>query len=56
MAGSEVATMARRHYFDGRCGDCGHERRVTRVTFWLNGLKMLLCARCVQVYRSVILK
>ena len=44
----------RRH--PGTCADCGNPAPVRPVTFWLNGLVMLLCRRCEQAYRGVILK
>lgn len=46
----------RRHYFIGRCQDCGHTKRVTEVTFWVNGMKYRVCAECIKPYRERILK
>lgn len=47
--------MNRRCYRDGRCQDCGHHRRVTRIVFWLNSYEMTVCARCISPYRRRIL-
>lgn len=46
--------MARRKYEPGRCQDCGNFGRCTVARFWLNGLTMRLCARCVRYYRKVL--
>jgi len=46
----------RRKYTRGKCGDCGHERNVTLITFWLNSFKMWACADCIKPYRDRILK
>ncbi len=46
----------RRRYQTGHCDDCGNTRRVTRITFWLNAMKMWVCAQCITPYRSVILR
>ena len=29
----------RRKYVDGTCQECGHHKRVTTITFWVNGMK-----------------
>lgn len=46
----------RREYHDGRCQDCGHDKRVTVVTFWVTGMRYRLCAACVRVYGKLLLK
>lgn len=46
-------TVSRRH--PGRCADCGHVLPVRIVTFWLNSLKLTVCARCEKAYRDRIL-
>lgn len=46
----------RRHYSEGRCGDCGWIKRVTRIIFWVNGYQMNACAECIKPYRGSILK
>jgi hypothetical protein len=46
----------RRLYHSGRCADCGHERKVTRIVFWLNAYVMYVCKDCIKPYRKVILK
>jgi hypothetical protein len=46
----------RRVYREGRCGDCGHIKRVTEIVFWVNGMRMLVCAECIKPYRYRILK
>lgn len=53
---AEVAKRIRRVYAPGRCDDCGWHRSVTRITFWLNGFQMNVCADCIKPYRKVILK
>lgn len=45
----------RRAYILGRCQDCGHTRRITWITFWVNGYRMRICAGCIRAYRAVIL-
>ena len=46
----------RRKYCKGKCGDCGHFRNVTQITFWVNGHQMLVCSECIKPYRGRILK
>lgn len=46
----------RRKYALGKCNDCGWTKRVTEVTFWVNGWKQRYCAECIKPYRPVILK
>ena len=46
----------RRRYFSGTCQDCGRHKRVTWVTFWVNGYRMRVCAECIKPYRRVILR
>lgn len=46
----------RRRYVEGRCQDCGWLKRVTRITFWVNGYQMNVCSECIKAYRRVILK
>ena len=44
----------RRKYRKGRCDDCGWHRNVTRITFWVNGMKYVVCAECIKPYRGTI--
>jgi hypothetical protein len=46
----------RRRYTLGTCQDCGHTKRVTRITFWVNGMRYVVCSTCIRPYRGVILK
>ena len=46
----------RRRYTLGKCGDCGWTKRVTRITFWVNGYQMDVCATCIKPYRDRILR
>ena len=45
----------RRKYRTGRCDDCGWQRNVTRITFWVNGMKYIVCSECIKPYRATIL-
>lgn len=45
----------RRVYREGRCGDCGWIKRVTRIVFWATGYQMDVCKDCIKPYRKVIL-
>jgi hypothetical protein len=47
---------ARRKYERGKCGDCGWEKLVTTIEFWVNGYKMRACAECIKPYRDRIMK
>ena len=40
----------RRH--SAACDDCGWERPVRWVAFWVNGYRMQLCEACERPYRS----
>ena len=51
---AESLARWRRKYRKGNCDDCGRFRNVTRVTFWLNGMKYVVCAECIKPYRGVI--
>ena len=44
----------RRKYRKGQCEDCGWTRNVTRITFWVNDMKYVVCAECIKPYRGVI--
>jgi hypothetical protein len=46
----------RRKYEPGRCGDCGWERAVTLIRFWVNDYRMHVCAECIRPYRGRILR
>lgn len=45
----------RRQYAVGTCQDCGRTRRVTVVRFWVNYMRYVVCAECIQPYRPVLL-
>jgi hypothetical protein len=45
----------RRKYKPGRCRDCGHDKPVTRVNFWVNNMPYDVCSDCIKPYRGVIL-
>ena len=44
----------RRKYREGTCDDCGWVRNVTRITFWVNDMKYIVCAECIKPYRGTI--
>lgn len=46
----------RRVYKPGVCQDCGWQKRVTTIIFWVNGMRYRVCAECIKPYRKVILK
>jgi hypothetical protein len=46
----------RRKYFNGKCADCGWQKRVTEIIFWATGMKYIVCAECLKPYRKAILK
>lgn len=46
----------RRKYTIGRCQDCGHTKRTTEITFWVNGMRYRVCSVCIRPYRDRILK
>lgn len=48
-------TRRRRKYTLGRCQDCGWEKRVTEIIFWVNGMRYRVCATCIKSYRDRIL-
>jgi len=49
------ANKVRRKYSEGVCSDCGWHKRVTPVTFWVNGYRQNYCADCIKMYRKAIL-
>ena len=38
-----------------RCEDCGQEKRVTSVWFWIGGKEYWFCSECIRPYRTVIM-
>ncbi len=46
----------RRIYRPGRrCQDCGHCQSTTIIYFWLNKMAYVVCGKCINAYRGVIL-
>ena len=52
--GATIMARWRRKYRKGTCQDCGWVRNVTRITWWVDGFKYILCAECIKPYRSEI--
>lgn len=46
----------RKYLMQGRCMDCGWERRTTWITWWVSGFRYRVCAVCIRAYRDRILK
>lgn len=38
-----------------RCEDCGWEKPVTRVFFWIGGKAYWFCSTCIRPYRQQIM-
>lgn len=45
----------RRKYRHGTCQDCGYEKNITTIVFWVNGMKYNVCSQCIKPYRDTIL-
>jgi hypothetical protein len=43
----------RRKYAQGTCNDCGRNRKVTPVIFWVNGFKQKYCGDCIKMYHNM---
>lgn len=53
---AEAPSRKRRKYVDGRCQDCGHEKKITTIVFWATGLNYRVCGQCIKPYHGQILK